>query len=289
MTLLDILKTEKIIKVDEEEILSTVLKQLRSSHDAAFVFSKKNNFLGVINPYYCIIKSSYPVNVKVKHCLYHPPKIYLDMPLTQVAKLLMESKVHYLPVFSDKNSNNFLGIISARRLLSYFKNLDLFKVKISEILKTKKPLVSIDENESVNKAIDLFRKTHYSKLIVVNGGGRLKGMLSYFDLISCLALPKKRESFGERKGEKTSFLNQPVKNFAKTYVVTLTKQDLLIDVINLILEKMIGSVVIIDQEKKPIGIITTRDLLHFFIQKKVAEEKEKKSALQIGGFFRQKK
>jgi len=289
MSLSDILKTEKIIKVKEEEILSSVLTKLISSHDAAFVFSNKNEYLGLINPYYCAIKSSYPANVKIRHCLFHPPKIYLDTPLIQVAKSLIDSKVHYLPVFSDKNKEEFLGIISARRLLSYFKNLEIFKVKIETILKFKKSLATIDENEPINKAINFFRKTRYSKLVVVNGGGRLKGILSYFDLISYLASPKIRESFGERKGEKIGFLNLPVKNFAKTYVIVLTINNLLTEVINLILEKKIGSVIVVDQEKKPIGIITTRDLLQFFIQKKGAEGKPKKSTLQFGGFFNRKK
>jgi len=289
MSLADILKTEKIIKVDEDEVLSSVLNKLGSSHDAAFVFSKKNKYLGVINPYYCLIKSSYPANAKVKHCLFHPPKVYLDTSLVKIASLMIESKVHYLPVFLDKNKEEFVGIISARRLLSYFKNLDLFKVKIAEVLKNKKPLVTIEENESIGKAINLFRKTHYSKLIVVNGGGKLKGVLSYFDLIAYLALPKTKEAAGDKKGEKISFLNLPVKNFTKTYVIILKKDNFLSDVINLILEKKIGSVIVVDDKKKPIGIITTRDLLQFFIQKRTAEEKSKSATLRIGGFFNRKK
>jgi len=268
MSLSDILKTEKIIKVKEKEILSSVLNKLNSSHDAAFVFSNKNEYLGVINPYYCVIKSSYPANVKVKNCLFNPPKIYLDMPIEQVAKLFIESKVHYLPVFSDKKKEDFLGIISARRLLSYFKNLEIFKVKIEIILKFKKILMTINENEPISKAINFFRKTRYSKLVVVNGDNRLKGILTYFDLIYYLVSPKISTSLGERKGEKTSFLNLPVKNFAKNYLIAKTIDNTLKEVIDLILEKKIGSVIIVNKEKNPIGIITTRDILQFFIEKK---------------------
>jgi len=267
MSLSDILKTERIIKASEDEVLYSVLNKLNSSHDAAFVFSKKNQYLGVINPYYCLIKSSYPANSKVKNCLFHTPKVYLDTSLVKIISLIIESKVHYLPVFLDRNKDEFVGIISARRIISYFKHLNFFKVKIDKILKNKKPLVTIYENDSIGKAIDFFRRTRYSKLVVVNDGGKLKGVLSYFDLISYLALPKTKKNSGDKKGEKTSFLNLSLRNFIKTYVITLRKDDFLIDVINLILEKKIGSVIVIDQEKKPIGIITTRDILQFFIQK----------------------
>ena len=290
MSLIDILKTERIIKVEEDEVLSSVLSKLTSSHDAAFVFSEKNTYLGVINPYYCLIKSSYPANAKVKHCLFHPPKVYLDTSLIKIASLMIESKVHYLPVFLEKSKEDFLGIISARRLLSYFKTLDMFRIKITEILKNKKPLVTIEENESIGKAINLFRKTRYSKMVVVNDAGRLKGVLTYFDLIAYLALPKTKEAVGDKKGEKISFLNLPVRNFTKSYVIVLKKDDFLSDVINLILEKKIGSVIIANKDRIPEGIVTTRDVLQFFIQKKtLEEERPKKSTLSLVDLFKRKK
>src|SRR3989344_5586915 len=105
----DIIKTDRIIKISPDETLSQAVSQLRTSHDAAFIFDSENKLMGVINPYYSLIKSSYPGNSKVKHCLYHPPKLYINYPITKVAELFIESKIHYLPVFSDKDQ--FLGII----------------------------------------------------------------------------------------------------------------------------------------------------------------------------------
>jgi len=43
------------------------------------------------------------------------------------------------------------------------------------------------------------------------------------------------------------------------------ENDILIEVINLIVDKKIGSVIIVDKERMPLGIITTRDILRFFI------------------------
>ncbi|MCS6956757.1 MAG: hypothetical protein NZM02_02870, partial [Patescibacteria group bacterium] len=40
--------------------------------------------------------------------------------------------------------------------------------------------------------------------------------------------------------------------------------------VNLILDKKIGSVVVIDKERKPINIITTRDLLVYYINQSKA-------------------
>jgi CBS domain-containing protein len=54
-----------------------------------------------------------------------------------VAQLMIESKVHYLPVFDEQEK--FSGIISARRMLSVLKGSPAFKVKIKDVLSAKKP------------------------------------------------------------------------------------------------------------------------------------------------------
>lgn len=280
MSLKDILKTENIIEISPEETLSTALTKLRSSHDSAFVFSPDNQYLGVINPYYCLIKSSYPGNAKVTRCLYHAPKIYINYSLIKVAQLFIESKIHYLPVF-DQN-NRFLGIISARRLLSRFSDDKEFKVKIGEVLKNKKPLSVVYEDDSASVALNLFKTTKFSKLVVVDRDFKLKGILSYFDLIYYLVLPKNSPGKGEREGNKVSFFRQQVKNFMKSYVLTLTKENYLSEALHLILTKKIGSVVIVGEKRKPIGIITTRDLLRFFVQK----EQKKEEPPVFGRFFK---
>src|SRR3989338_3601797 len=118
-----IVKKDNIITASPDVSLTQALARLSTSHDAAFVFDEKNKFLGVINPYYALIRSSHPGNAKAIHCLHHPPKIYIDYPLPKVANLLIESKIHYLPVFG--RSEKFLGIISARRILKNLKNLPI--------------------------------------------------------------------------------------------------------------------------------------------------------------------
>ncbi|MDO8610588.1 MAG: CBS domain-containing protein [bacterium] len=287
MSITDIIKTQNIITITSNETLSSALAKLSTSHDAAFLFSPENKYLGVINPYYCLIKSSYPGNAKVEHCLYHAPKIHTNFSISKIAELFIESKIHYLPVFDDKE--HFTGIISARHLLSQFQDLPMFNVKISELLKQKKGrLAMIDENELVTSAVNEFKITKYSKLVVIGKDLKLKGILSYYDLISYLVAPKK----GQRSGDKYGLTHQKVKNFAKSYVLTLSSDKTLHEVIKMILTKKIGSVVVIDSTKHPIGIITTKDILRFFILDQQAKRIEiisknlsQKSQQIFGNFF----
>ncbi|KKP68270.1 MAG: hypothetical protein UR68_C0009G0007 [Candidatus Roizmanbacteria bacterium GW2011_GWA2_35_19] len=262
----DILKKDKIIKVSPDETLTKALSRLSTSHDAGFVFDADDKYIGVINPYYSLIKSSHPGNSKVLHCLHHPPKIYIDFSLSKVAELLIQSKIHYLPVLDRKD--NFLGIISARRLLTHLKELPIFKEKISVLFRfPKRPLVVIYEDESIAKAVHIFKTSKFSKIIVINRDMKLKGILSYYDLISFMVTPKGQGGRREKVGDKSHINSQPVKNFVKTFVLTLKKEGLVSDAFKLMIDKKIGSVILVDEERHPVGIITTRDLLRYFIDK----------------------
>lgn len=291
MKLKDILKTDNIIKIHPGETISTALSRLSTSHDAAFLFSDDNVFMGMINPYYCLIKSSYPSNAKVEHCIFHPPKIRLNFPLAKVIQLFRESKIHYLPVFDEKDS--FIGIISVRRILSHFYDSKIFSIPIHEFLKSKKrPPIVIQENDAITTALATFKKTKVSKLVVVGSDMKLKGILSYYDLISYLVAPMGSAHKGEREGNKIHFHHMKVDHFFKTYVLTLSPNDALSSALRLILEKRIGSVVIIDEERHPIGIITTTDLLTLLLKGEQGERIQiinknlsQQSRRVLGGFF----
>ena len=273
MRLLNVLKENDIIKVSPDDHLSHVLSKLSTSHDAAFVFNEDDKYLGIVSPYFTIIKSSLPGNTKAIHCLTHTAKVYLHYPLSKVCELFIQSKIHYLPVFDPvprgvqgKHEENFLGIISARRILSYFKDQPIFKVKVEEIIKKRwQGLITVFDDDTIGRAIQLFRTKKISKLIVISQDKKLKGVLSYYDLIKLMISPKYANHRGEGGGDKISFHNYRVKNFSKNYVLTLSKEKHLIEVINLILTKKIGSVIIVDGERRPLGIITTRDILRFYI------------------------
>lgn len=265
MKLSEILKTEGIITVGPEDTLSHAMGQLSSSHDAAFVVDEKENLLGVVNPYHCLINNSYPGNAKVIHCLMKPPKVYLETSIAESARLMSESKIHYLPIYDEHKK--FVGIITARRILSHLLKMSDSKKALKNILKNNKPIKAVYEDEKIAKALHFFKEAKISKLIVVSKENKLKGVLTFYDLISHLATPKTRESIGDRKGVKTPFLNYQVRNFMKTMVLTLSEDASIADAINLILDKKIGSVVIVDKENRPIDIVTTKDIFNGMFRK----------------------
>lgn len=262
--LASIIKKDNIFRISPNDSLAHSLSKLSSSHDAGFVFDN-DKFLGLINPYYCLIRSSHPGNSKVVNCLHHPPKVYIDYPIDRVATLFVESKIHYLPVFD--RSENFLGIITARRLLSRLKEQPVFKKRVDDLLGFfgRMPLVVVYDDASVSQAINLFKKSKKSKLVVINRDMKLKGVLSYYDLINVMMTTKNKGGRQDIKSNKSHLFSQRIKNYIKTFVLTLKKGALISDAFKLIIDKKIGSVILVDDARHPIGIITTKDLLRYFI------------------------
>lgn len=289
---INFIKTNNLITISPEETLSSALSKLHSSHDAGFILSDDNKYLGVINPYHCLINNSYPGNAKVSHCLFHAPRLKPNFPISKVAQLMIESKIHYLPIFDDKD--NLLGVYSARHLVNSLMDRDFIKMKIGDVLKDKKQqLITVFEDDFISTAINLFKKHRISKLIVVNREMKLKGILSHFDLISFLITPRDKENQGERTGDKKSFFHQLVRNFSKPLVLTLTVNDYLNQALKMIIEKKIGSVIIVDQARHPIGLITTRDFLNLLTKKKngqkievVGKNLSQENRQILGGFFK---
>lgn len=256
----NIFKTESVIRVGPNDRLSHIMSLLSSSHDAAFVFDGEQ-FLGIINPYHAVIQKSFPSNTKAKHCLVHPPRVDINLALKNVVLLMINSRIHYLPVFEK---NKFQAIISARRILSNIISSPELKIKISEYLAEKKPLISIFENDYVSKALTLFKDKKVSKLIVLSADLKLRGILTNYDLVTHLFKPMESQHFGSREGDKSPFLKTKVKNFMKTKLLTLRQTNSLKDAARLILQNEIGSIIIVDRIGSPVGIITTQDLLRAY-------------------------
>lgn len=273
MRLLNTLKTKNIIKISPDTTLKSAISSLASSHDAAFVFTSKNEYVGVINPYHALIKSAHPGSTKIGHILFHPPRLRIQDPVSRVASLMISSRVHYLPIFDSNNS--FSGIISARNMLSQLRDAKEYRISLAALIAHKAgKLLIINMEDSVSHALSIFKKYKHSKIIVVGDGQKVQGVLTYYHLINFLVQPRSREHKGDRIGTKTKLSFQKVKNFMQKNVVKLSGDKPLLDALDSILEHEIGSIVVVDNQSRPIGIVTTTDLLGLLIKPVRAREIE---------------
>jgi CBS domain containing-hemolysin-like protein len=100
-------------------------------------------------------------------------------------------------------------------------------------------------------------------LPVVDSKEKLVGVVGIKDIAS-IWTPKTKESRGELSGEKIS-LDIEVRSIMNTEPISISKDGKVRDVITMMRENEISSILIIDK-KKPIGIITPLDLIELIVR-----------------------
>ena len=255
-----ILKTNGIISLESSAKLSEAISKLKSSHDAVMVVDD-NQFLGLINPYHALIRRTYPIQTKLKNCLFSPPKLSLETQLSEIARLMLESKVHYLPVLDS--ANQLLGIITARRILRSQLSSQITNRPVGELLKNKHYLQSINLNSSFEEVLRFFQRSKLSKIVIVNRNHNLQGIISLFDLLSLFDEPRERMRFFDRGEPTQRFAKYTIKHFLKSATIKVNQSHKINEVIRLILDKEIGSVIVMKNSLQPENIITTSDLLRY--------------------------
>jgi predicted transcriptional regulator len=114
-TAADIIKTDGILRFQATQTLSFVLPKFTGSSDAAFVFDGEN-FIGVVSSTQLLNSRSTSTDMKLRSIAKMPPKLSPSFSLSEIAKAMIDSKIHFLPVI---NNDQFLGIVSINRLLEY--------------------------------------------------------------------------------------------------------------------------------------------------------------------------
>lgn len=134
-------------------------------------------------------------------------KVITAKPSTTIKELLMlfiSNRIGGVPVVDDKD--NLVGIVSDGDVLRYLspKPINIVGLyylvyvqeaeKIEEVLETrldtpvseimtKRNILTVSPDEEFEKTIRLLSKHHYKKLPVINGAGRVIGVLSRGDLV----------------------------------------------------------------------------------------------------------
>ena len=252
----DILKTDNILRVDSSATLKEALALLTRSHDAVFVFDKTNKFLGIISPYYVIFKSKFPPDTKLGNCLYVPPKITPDTTIWDIAKLMVESKVYYLPVLEN---NVFKGIVTLNRILKAL----LTTKSLREALEIKTPdrLITIKERATLSDAYQVMKDKQVSRLPLVNETGRLVGIVTRFDIQQAFAIPQQKPRWFSRVGNKESKTHHPITKYSKKLAATLPYQTTGRAIVEKMVQENVGSVILINADYKPVDIVSSHDIL----------------------------
>lgn len=243
------------LEVHENDTLSSCLSLFKEETPPVLaVFDSKGSYKGVISRKSIIRSSLDASGTKVKTLMRPAPAVTLHDSLSKVAKLIIESEIRQLPVYSEEK---LLGFVTDEDVIHGAVMERWGNTRVEEIM-TKKPFI-IEEDESLGAVLNLFRVEGISHVPIVRDG-KLVGIVSIYDIIENIFQPRQVQRFGERVGEKVPVLSIPAKGIMVKPVVTVLPETKLREAEKQMHKFDISSLVIVSKGR-PVGIVTKRDFL----------------------------
>ena len=127
---------------------------------------------------------------------------------------------------------------------------------VGSIMTTRVVSVELDDRLDVVKKIFDTLKFHH--LLVVDSGGKLKGVVSDRDLLKALS---PYVGSAAENARDIATLNRRVHQIMSRNLITLPPRASISEAVKLFLEQRISCIPIVDQALKPVGILSWRDVL----------------------------
>lgn len=218
------------------------------------VLDEAGGYEGVIAQRWIVRSKLDPSTAKVETLMRPAPTVTLHDSISEVGRLMIESETRQLPVYRGEK---LVGVITDEDVIHGVVMGEWGDTKVKKIM-TKKPFV-VEEDESVGAVLSLFRQYGVSHAPVVTNG-KISGMISIRDIIEHVFRPRKRQTVGERVGEKGQVLSIPVKGIMSKPAITVLPGNTLRYASDKMHEFDISSLVIV-RKGRPVGIMTKRDFL----------------------------
>lgn len=210
------------------------------------------------------IKSKKNKNVEfqtlsLKNLIKKPITVSPNVPLPKIRQILLEKKIKRIIVVEKKIP---VGIITEKDISRkiYASNSVSLNSITAKDFKSKKLYVLKHEN-SVTECAQLMTRHHISSVIILNPNETLAGIITKTDLASVF-LTKGRTPL-------------KVSNVMKTDLITAAPSDPILHIENMLLRYGISRI-IIQRNKKPVGIITFRDFVPAKIPQWIADSADPK-------------
>ncbi len=105
----------------------------------------------------------------------NPVTANANSTVSEINKITERFGISGVPIVDNKN---LIGIVTNRDL----RFVENSNTKVSSIMTPKERLITVTENYSKNKVIDLLRKNRIEKILIVNRKHQLKGMITFKDI-----------------------------------------------------------------------------------------------------------
>lgn len=260
-----------IFYLDPEDNVNKFISFMEKHHIHEVPIVSKGKLVGLVH-YKDVVKRGIvdPSKLKLGTIMTSPPLVSSSDPIEKASELIFSTGYRALPVVENKK---LIGIISVLDIIDNISK-ELKQTTAEEVMT---PAIIIRDNEDIGKARVLMRENNISRIPVADSQGRTVGILGILDLLRSIK-PKERMNWYSMAAEKLTVMNIPVSVVMNKHPITAEKTTKLSEIAKL-MKKYKTSGIVITVDSGIIGVVTTRDLLEFYLSKK----KQKGVYIQITG------
>jgi len=261
----------KRIEINSE--LSEIVNIMKNEEEALAVF-EDGNFVGIlsINDF---MERIYPTNTKIKTLVKkNIPKFEIEeLDFIKICKTFLENKFKAIPIFSG---DELKGLIYEKDLVK--NSLKFLKKSGKNTKELVEPPITITQEETVGRARNLMKKEMISRLPVIDEDGKIIGIVESKDFLKIINLkegPGPGEIIGNQIKEDEFLVTSIMEKQFSSIEEPLTWENIIEN-----MKKNNKSYVLILKNNKPVGIITSKDILEII----ASTEKKEGIYVQITGF-----
>ena len=273
------LMSREFLKLSKDDSVSKffgmVERAKRYPEAEALVFEGKK-FIGIASKKWMLKTKIDPSKMKVRHIVHSVPKLKGDEPVAEVARLLYTADVHILPVMKR---GIVQGVVRSLDVIKVLKKMPRFaRLKASTIMSTE--LHTIHAKDRVGKALEMMREERIHHIPIVDSKGELLDLVSFTDFMQFYLIKMQGSGeYGHRgsaihqksdmrtkaaEAEKCDMHGFLSMNITSPILITASPDDSVSRIIDLMEEFRISNIVLV-RKRKPVGIVTIRDLLKLFL------------------------
>jgi len=198
-------------------------------------------------------------DTKVSAVMITPPSATPETSIRDIISLLLKSGIEAIPIVEKEQLKGIVSDFDV--ILHLLDNPKLNEVEVKEIMR---PITNLlKEDDPISTARRIMRYHTIDRLPVVDQKGSCIGIVTSTDILrDFYTLPREKEGRKDVVGEQYSSLQMPIKNYIIKNIPPISPNDKVKDALNKLLEyKMKGSVVL-DENKKVLGMFYRWDVLN---------------------------
>ena len=252
--------SKELVSLNTDNTVQDFISLMEKYYIHEVIVLEKNRLKGSVR-YLTLTKKNVPDPSKTKIGTimdFPPPVVSPDTDIETAAKKLIEAGVRIMPVVEK---GYVVGMLSGADIVKNACRDERFKKTAVKELMTYPEVIKKDDE--LGKARMIMRQANISRLPVVDESGKIAGIVTAYDLLKAIK-PRERMNWLSMASEMDRISRTPISVVMSKTVPMIKADESLSSVAKKMLKKNYSGVVI-TKNSMPIGIVTMKDMLEFYV------------------------